>query len=86
MDRQLLEKQVSAFREMAKEDLPAAYKRFGVTLVHSLDEETYFREMARFGWEPRTALDYYNQGVLASQRGDHKEALRPTFARARASC
>lgn len=75
MDRELLEKQLDEFRKLLKEDPQAAYRRYGTTLLHSLDEETYFEEMSRFGWEPRTALDFYNQGVLATNRGDHQEAL-----------
>jgi tetratricopeptide (TPR) repeat protein len=75
MEGQLLENQVNEFRELLKEDEQRAYHRYGVTLLHSLDEETYFREMSRFGWEPQTALDFYNQGVLATNRGTHEEAL-----------
>lgn len=75
MDGQLLERQLDEFRKLLAEDPQQAYKRYGVTLVHSLDEETYFQEMTRFGWEPRTALDFYNLAVLATNRGDHEEAL-----------
>lgn len=75
MDRRFLEKQLDEFRETLEEDAPAAYRRYGVTLLHSLDEETYFKELARFGWQPETALDFYNQGVIAANRGDHEQAL-----------
>lgn len=75
MDSQLLDRQVNEFRQMLKKDPSAAYSRYGVTLLHSLDEETYFEEMSRFGWEPETAIDYYNQGVLATEAGDNEKAL-----------
>jgi len=76
MDGQILEKQVKEFRRMLKEDPAKAYDRFGVTLLYSLDDETYFEEVKRFGWEPRTALDFYNQGVLATDKEDHEEAAK----------
>jgi tetratricopeptide (TPR) repeat protein len=75
MDSHLLDRQIDEFRQMLKEDSSRAYNRFGVTLLHSLDEETYYDEMERFGWEPKTAMDFYNQGVVATREGDHKKAL-----------
>jgi tetratricopeptide (TPR) repeat protein len=75
MDSQLLDRQVNEFRQMLKKGASEAYSRYGVTLLHSLDEETYFEEIARFGWEPSSATDLYNQGVLATEAGDHDKAL-----------
>lgn len=76
MDGQLLERQLNDFRQALRKDPQDAYRRYGMTLLHSLDEETYFAELTRFGWKPETALDCYNQGVMATNRGDHQEALR----------
>jgi tetratricopeptide (TPR) repeat protein len=74
--RYLYEEQIDRFTKLVVEDPQAAYERYGMTLIHSTDPESYYRQMRRFGWEPQTALDFYNLGVLKSHEGDHQGALK----------
>ena len=68
------QERAETFTEMLGENRLKAYKRFGFTLFHSMDEEAYFAEMERMGWSLETALDFYNLGVVASGRGHHSKA------------
>ncbi len=73
--RYLYEEQIERFGRLVVENPQMAYRRYGMTLIHSVDPKTYFQQMRRFGWETRTALDFYNLGVLKSNEGDHQGAL-----------
>jgi tetratricopeptide (TPR) repeat protein len=73
--RYLYEEQIERFGRLVVEDPQTAYRRYGMTLIHSVDPKLYYGQVQRFGWRPETYLDFYNLGVLRSNEGDHQGAL-----------
>ena len=63
------------FRSTLNQEPTRAYEIFGLSLLYSLSPEEITREKYRLGVRPRSAKDYYNLGVLASQADRHEEAL-----------
>ena len=45
--RYLYEEQIERFGRLAIENPQAAYRRYGMTLIHSADPKTYFQQMQR---------------------------------------
>ena len=68
--------ELESFSRLLKEDPPKAYEKFGLTLFYSLENDEFLQEQSRFRKLERDVLDYYNRGVLSSQEGKYKEALR----------
>jgi len=75
MGGSLYTEQLSLFREHLKKTPARAYRIFGLSLLHSLDANEVTREKYRLGVNPKTALEFYNLGVLANQAGRHQDAV-----------
>ena len=69
------EKEKAHFERLLADNPKEAYRRFGLAMLYSIEDEALVRERNQFNLEPRDALDHYNLGVLENEAGNHREAL-----------
>jgi len=69
------EQEKAHFTRLLADNPREAYRRFGLALFYSIDDEALVRERLSLDFEPRDALDHYNLGVIESHAGNHREAL-----------
>lgn len=75
MSESLYSENAEVFRQSLEGSPERAYKVYGLSLLYSLSPMELTRERYRLGLRPKSAHDYYNLGVLASQDGRHEDAL-----------
>ncbi len=73
-DRNFFEKEIGIYRGFLARSWDSAYKRYGLTLFHSLSAEEKVKFMQELGFEPIDARDFYNKAVLSIQNNDLKKA------------
>ncbi len=76
MAETLYEKNLVDFKDSLTRSAERAYEVYGLSLLYSLNADEVTREKHRLGVRPHTPRDFYNLGVLASQKGRHEEALK----------
>lgn len=62
-------------RESLNAEGPAAFDRWGLAFLHSLDDHEFEQQREQWGIELKDALDYYNRGVLLARREDYAQAI-----------
>jgi tetratricopeptide (TPR) repeat protein len=65
----------SRFAELLETDETYAYKRYGLTLLYSLEPEETFSLRHTMGWDGNDALDLYNKGTIEAQNDRLTEAM-----------
>jgi len=73
-EKSFFEREIEKYRAFLKRSWDSAYKRYGLSLFHSLSVEERVKIMEELGFEPIDAKDYYNKAVLAIQENDLKKA------------
>ncbi|MDX1971321.1 MAG: tetratricopeptide repeat protein [Candidatus Sumerlaeia bacterium] len=73
MDR--YEKDLHDFRELLAKDSEEALKRFGLSLIHSINPAERVLALRSFGIDCNSAVDFYNLGVHAIQQDNWTEAI-----------
>jgi tetratricopeptide (TPR) repeat protein len=76
MSDTLYNQNLETFRGLLGQTPERAYNTYGLSMFYSLSPREITREKYRLGVRPKTAMDFYNLGVLASQEGRHEEALK----------
>ena len=74
MSESLYSEQLTLFKEQLRKSPARAYRIFGLSLLYSLNADEVTREKYRLGVNPKTALEFYNLGVLANLAGNHRDA------------
>ncbi len=76
MEETLYQKHLEDFRKGLGGTPLRAYGTYGLSLLYSLCPEEIVREKFRLGARPKSPVDYYDFGVLASKAGRHEEAAK----------
>ena len=64
------------FRQSLASEGETAYRRWGMPLFHSLNDEETESQRAALGFVPANALDFYNRGCLLAAREDYAGAAK----------
>lgn len=76
MAETLYEKNLDDYKSTLTKAADRAYEIYGLSLLYSLTADEITREKHRLGVRPHIPQDFYNLGVLASQKGRHEDALK----------
>lgn len=72
----LYEFEKGRFKELLAEDKKYAYKRYGLTLLYSLEPEETLQFRSDLGWNEKDPLDLYNLGTVEAENENYKEAMQ----------
>lgn len=74
-NQDLYDFEINRFKELLEEDQPYAFKRYGLTLLYSLEPDETFELRTQMGWNNTEGLDYYNLGTIEAEKENLKEAM-----------
>lgn len=73
--KDLYHREIERYRHAVQENKDEAYRRYGFTMAHSVEPEEYLAYCLEMGFEPETAVDFYNLGNVAVKNEDLDGAI-----------
>lgn len=70
------DKEINKYKKTLKRDKDTAFKRYGFTVFHSLDDYEKIELKEELGFEAVDEQDFYNIATTAAVKGDYEKAKK----------
>lgn len=76
--KEIMEKEINIFKNILdSRQISQLYRKYGLTLLYSLDPQEMIGYEKELGIKPQTAVDFYNHGVYyASNKNNTAQAMK----------